>query len=86
MNLVSCIFVLRVQPQRRCSDPIRGSGAHADHLEAYLFDLKESLRQTMAGCILIRREEITTNSRLQRVSAILNVFSEASENPTAWVF
>jgi len=40
----------------------------------------------MAGCIPIRRKEITSNSRLQRLSAILNVFSEASENPTAWVF
>jgi hypothetical protein len=55
-------------------------------LKLTLFDHQESLRQTMAGCILTRQEEITSNSRLQRLSAILNVFSEASENPIAWVF
>jgi hypothetical protein len=56
------------------------------NLEAYLYDHQESLRQAMAGCIPIRRKEIISNSRLQRLSAILNVFSEASENPAAWVF
>jgi hypothetical protein len=41
----------------------------------------------MAGCISIRRkEEFTPTSRLQRLSATLIVFSEASENPAAWVF
>jgi hypothetical protein len=41
----------------------------------------------MAGCIPIRRkEEFTPTSRLQRLSATLIVFSEASENPAAWVF
>jgi hypothetical protein len=41
----------------------------------------------MAGCIPIRRkEEFTPTSRLHRLSATLIVFSEASENPAAWVF
>jgi hypothetical protein len=41
----------------------------------------------MAGCIpMNRKEEFTPTSRLQRLSATLIVFSEASENPAAWVF
>jgi hypothetical protein len=59
-------------------------GAHAVYLEAYLYDPKESLWLSMAGCSQYGRGK--PNSRLQRQSAILNVFSEASENPTAWVF
>jgi hypothetical protein len=38
----------------------------------------------MAGCNFLSRG--IPNSRLQRQSAILNVFSEASENLAAWVF
>ena len=56
-------------------------------LKLNIYDHQGSLRQAMAGCISIRRkEEFTPTSRLQRLSATLIVFSEASENPAAWVF
>jgi hypothetical protein len=55
-------------------------------LKLNIYDHQGSLRHAMAGCISIYREEIISNSRLQRLSATLTVFSEASENPTAWVY
>jgi hypothetical protein len=54
-------------------------------LKLNIYDHQGSLRQAMAGCNSSNREEMISNSRLQRLSATLTVFSEASENPTAWV-
>jgi len=68
-------FDARVRLRSKYRDPIRIAEPMQFYLEAYLYDHQESLRQAMAGCTPIRRKEIISNSRLQRLSAILNVFS-----------
>jgi hypothetical protein len=80
------IFVSEVHPHDWSSDLIRFSEPMQILLKLNIYDHQGSLRQAMAGCISIYREEIISNSRLQRLSATLTVFSEASENPTAWVY
>jgi len=80
------IFVAEVHPHDWSSDLIRFSEPMQILLKLNIYDHQGSLRQAMAGCISFYREEISSNSRLQRLSATLTVFSEASENPTAWVF
>jgi hypothetical protein len=80
------IFVAEVHPHDWSSDLIRFSEPMQILLKLNIYDHQGSLRQAMAGCISIYREEIISNSRLQRLSATLTVFSEASENSTAWVF
>ena len=80
------IFVAEVHPHDWSSDLIRFSEPMQILLKLNIYDHQGSLRQAMAGCISIYREEIVSNSRLQRLSATLTVFSEASENPAAWVF